>query len=78
MATVVRVRKWGNSLAVRLPRQFAAQRALVDGSAIEIDDLKIVRAEPRRRSPYKLKDMLKNYTRPPKELDFAPVGKELA
>jgi antitoxin MazE len=78
MATVVRVRKWGNSLAVRLPKQFAAQRALVDGSAIEIDDLKIVRAKPRRRSPYKLKDLLRNYTKPPREMDFPPVGRELA
>jgi antitoxin component of MazEF toxin-antitoxin module len=63
---------------VRLPKQFVEQRDIVDGSAIEIDDLKTVRAKPRRRSPYKLKDMLKNYTRPPKDLDFAPVGREMA
>jgi antitoxin component of MazEF toxin-antitoxin module len=78
MATVIRVRKWGNSLALRLPKQFVEQRDIVDGSAIEIDDLKPVRAKQRRRSPYKLKDMLKNYVKPPKILDFAPAGKEQA
>lgn len=38
-------------------------------------DLKVVKAK-RRRSRYKLKDVLRNYFKPPKELDFPPVGKE--
>ena len=77
MPTLVKVRKWGNSLGVRLPKSFTAQRDIVDGSTVELDSLKIVEAKPRRRSRYKLQDILKHYTRAPKELDFPPVGKEM-
>ena len=31
----------------------------------------------RQRSRYKLKGVLRNYFKPPKELDFSPVGKEM-
>jgi antitoxin component of MazEF toxin-antitoxin module len=77
MPTLVKVRKWGNSLGLRLPKSFTAQRDIVDGSTIELDSIKIVSAKPRRRSSYKLKDILRNYTKVPKELDFPRVGKEL-
>jgi antitoxin component of MazEF toxin-antitoxin module len=62
---------------LRLPKSFTAQRDIVDGSTIELDSLKIALAKPRRRRRYKLKDILRNYTKVPKELDFPPVGKEL-
>ena len=78
MPTLVKVRKWGNSLGVRLPKSFALQRAIVDGATIEIDDLKIIDAGPRHRGRYKLKDLLKNYARPPRATNFPRVGKELA
>jgi antitoxin component of MazEF toxin-antitoxin module len=77
MPTVVKVRKWGNSLGLRLPKSFTSQHSIVDGSAIEIDHVRIVNAKPRRRSRYKLKDILKNYVKPPKELNFPAVGKEI-
>ena len=73
MPTIVKVRKWGNSLGVRLPKSFTSQRDIVDGSTVAIDSLKIVPAattRPRRRIPYKLKDLLKNYVKPPKEWTF--------
>jgi antitoxin component of MazEF toxin-antitoxin module len=78
MPTVVKVRKWGNSLGLRLPKAFAAQRAIVDGSTVEIDHLRPVMSPNRRRSRYKLKDLLKNYSKPPRSSDFPPVGKEMA
>src|SRR5438067_2303360 len=78
MPTLVRVRKWGNSLGVRLPKSFTSQRDIVDGSTIEIDSLKVVDTKPRRRSRYTLKDLLRNYVKPPAELDFPPRGKEIA
>jgi len=77
MPTLVKVRKWGNSLGVRLPKSFATQREIVDGSTIELDSLKLAHARPRRRSRYKLRDILKNYTKVPKELDFPRVGREI-
>ncbi|HXE52868.1 MAG TPA: AbrB/MazE/SpoVT family DNA-binding domain-containing protein, partial [Tepidisphaeraceae bacterium] len=72
------VRKWGNSLGLRLPRSFASQHGIVDGSTVEIDPLRVVDSPQRRRGRYKLKDLLKGYTKPPKELDFPPTGKEIA
>ena len=77
MPTQVKVRKWGNSLGVRLPKSFTSEHLIVDGTTIELDDMKIVDARPSRRSRYKLKDLLKNYAKPPRDLD-APVGKEMA
>jgi antitoxin MazE len=77
MATLVKVRKWGNSLGLRIPKSFASQRSIVDGATVEIDHLTIVNAPPRRRSRYKLKNLLKNYTKAPRELDLPPMGKEL-
>ena len=44
MPTIVKVRKWGNSLGVRLPKSFTSQRDIVDGSTVAIDSLKIVAA----------------------------------
>ena len=79
MATLVKVRKWGNSLGVRLPKSFTSQRAIVDGATLAIDQLKVVDTpRQRRRSRYKLKDLLKDYAKPPKSFDFPPVGGEIA
>jgi len=77
MATLVKVRRWGNSLGLRLPKSFASERSIVDGATLEIDNLAIVEAPTRRRSRYKLKRLLKNYTTAPPELDLPRVGKEL-
>lgn len=78
MATLVKVRKWGNSLGLRIPKSFASQRLIVDGATVEIDNLTVVEApRPRRRGRYKLKHLLKNYTKAPRELDLPSVGKEL-
>jgi antitoxin component of MazEF toxin-antitoxin module len=78
MPTFVKVRKWGNSLGLRLPKSFASDRAIVDGATLEIDSIRRIDMPRRRRSRYKLKDLLKNYSKPPKELDFRPTGKEMA
>jgi antitoxin MazE len=77
MPTRVTVRKWGNSLGVRLPKSFTSQNEIRDGSTVELDSLKIINAKPRRRSRYKLKEMLKNYVKAPKSLDFPAAGREL-
>jgi antitoxin component of MazEF toxin-antitoxin module len=78
MPTLVKVRKWGNSLGLRLPKSFASEHAIVDGTTIELDQLRVVDTVRRRRSRHKLKDLLRNYTKPPKALDFPPQGKEMA
>jgi antitoxin component of MazEF toxin-antitoxin module len=79
MPTLVTVRKWGSSLGLVLPKSFASQRVIMDGTTVEIDNLRVVAAPAgRRRSRYKLKDVLKNYAKPPKELNFTPAGREMA
>jgi antitoxin component of MazEF toxin-antitoxin module len=77
MPTRVKVRRWGNSLGLRLPKSFASEHEIEDGATVEIDTLRVVDAKPRRRSRYKLKDLLRNYVKPPREFDTPPVGKEL-
>ena len=37
MSANLRVRKWGGSLAVRIPKAIAEQWGVTDGSAIEMD-----------------------------------------
>ena len=79
MPTLVKVRRWGNSLGVRLPNSFTSQRAIVDGATVGIDSLRMVDAPPRRcRSGYRLADLFKNYKAPPRALDFPPTGREIA
>ena len=64
MATTVKVRRRGNGLGILLPTAFIAERHIVEGTVVEIDGLTVVGDKPRRRSPYKLRDILKNYTSP--------------
>ncbi len=73
------VAKWGNSLAVRLPRNVSQAAGLVEGSAIEIavdDGVVVIRAA---RPKYTLTDLIKGIT--PENLheeilDDAPRGEE--
>jgi antitoxin MazE len=76
-----KVQKWGNSLALRVPKSFAVHCGLEDGSEVDLSvregDL-VVTAVRRRR--YTLKELLDGVTdknRHP-EVDFGPpVGKEI-
>lgn len=55
-----RVSKWGNSLAVRIPRSFAEQLGVTDGSAIEISahGERVILERPK----YVLSDLLEGVT----------------
>ncbi|MDP6591315.1 MAG: AbrB/MazE/SpoVT family DNA-binding domain-containing protein [Alphaproteobacteria bacterium] len=55
-----RVSKWGHSLAVRIPRAFAEQLGVTDGSAIEIsaDSERVILEKPK----YDLQDLLDGVT----------------
>ena len=75
-----RIRKWGNSLAVRIPKSVAEEAGLIQGSEVEIrvtkDGIQIRR---RRAKTYTLAELLKGVTprnRHP-EVDWGPpVGRE--
>lgn len=54
-----RVRKWGNSLALRIPKPFAEEAGLGEGGEVEVSvtDGKLV-AEPVRRPRFTLRGLL--------------------
>lgn len=78
----VKIQKWGNSLAVRIPKTFAVQTHIEQDSVV---DLSLVNGEivvkPQKERPkYTLGELLKGITEENvhSETDWgSPVGKEL-
>ena len=58
--TAATVRRWGNSLALRIPREIAVALGLDESTEVELDtkDGTLV-VVPRRAPDYSLEDMLK-------------------
>lgn len=75
------VQRWGNSLAVRIPRAFAAETRIQDGTEVELllkGDALVVR--PVRRRRLALSELLKKVTptnRQDEVSSGAPVGQEI-
>ena len=76
-----KVQKWGNSLAVRIPRPFAEETGLEHGSSIELslEEGRLI-LSPLSETSYTLKKLLQGIT--PEnvhgELDSGPpVGREV-
>lgn len=59
-----RIQKWGNSLAVRIPKAFAKEVNVAYGTSVDIsvEDGKIV-IEPLKEAEYTLEDLLKGITK---------------
>jgi len=77
MSTPVKVKKWGGSLAVRIPRQFAKTRGIEAGSII---DLEAARPLNQKRRRYKLSDLLAGYRSRHRHGEWnigKPVGREV-
>ncbi len=75
------IQKWGNSLAIRIPKSFADEIHLVQGSQIDItlnkDKLQIT---PIKEKQFTLKQLLSGVTKDNlhREIDTgSPVGKEI-
>jgi antitoxin MazE len=76
-----RIRKWGNSLAVRFPMSVLSQINLQENGEVEIkvEDNKLI-LSPVKKTKYQLKDLLSQITpeNRQEEIDFGkPVGKEV-
>jgi antitoxin MazE len=58
------IRKWGNSLAVRIPKSFVKEAHLAGGTSVDlsVDDGKIV-IDPHTEPEYRLEDLLKGVTK---------------
>ncbi len=81
MVMRTRVKKWGNSLAIRLPEEMAKELDLHDNSAIEIKSTgQEIRVKPSRKSRLTLEDLVNQITPENRyeEIDWGPdVGKEI-
>ena len=81
MPTMTHVQRWGNSLAVRIPKAFAAETGLNpnDAVAISVQDGHIV-LTPVKDPSYTLAELMEGFTddQRPAEWDMgAPVGDEV-
>jgi antitoxin MazE len=58
-----KIQKWGNSLAVRIPKPFVKEAHLASGTSVDlsVDDGKII-IDPRSEPEYRLEDLLKGVT----------------
>ena len=79
MAKPQKIAKWGNSLAVRIPREAAERAGLREGDSVAVSASagKLVLARKTRR--YRIEDFLKHMTpeNQPDLVDWGPpVGKE--
>ena len=75
-----KVQKWGNSLALRLPKALVNEFRLAQGSAVELHvvDGKLI-IQPQRAPQYRLEDLLKNVSKRNLHSEIKtgrPVGKE--
>jgi len=58
MATPVKVKKWGSSMAVLIPKQFAEMRDIEVGTVLDIEPAKVVNGRRRR---YKLSELVADF-----------------
>lgn len=76
-----KVQKWGNSLAVRLPKEIAQELSLKEGSDVEFSpkaDTIVIRRI--KKQPLSLKELLVGINKDDihREIDWGkPVGKEV-
>ena len=76
----VRVQKWGNSLAVRIPRPLAEDADVKEGTVLNLVSEGKVVATPVERKKLSLRQLLAKVTRKNlhAEVDFGPsVGREI-
>jgi antitoxin MazE len=76
-----KVQKWGNSLALRIPKAIASEFRLEQGNAVELRVAggKLI-IEPHRPPQYRLEDLLKKVSRRNLHDEIRtgrPVGKEI-
>jgi antitoxin MazE len=77
MATPVKVKKWGNSMAVLIPNRFAKSHEIEVGTVIDLEKVQVVKPKRRR---YKLSELLRGFKPQHRHGEWdlgAPVGKEV-
>jgi antitoxin component of MazEF toxin-antitoxin module len=77
MATPVKVKKWGSSMAVLIPSQFAKMRDIDVGSVIDLEPVRVVKTKRRR---FKLSQLVAQFKPKHRHGEWNigdPVGKEI-
>ena len=77
MPTPGKVKKWGSSMAVLIPSQFAKMRHIDVGSVLDLEPVQVVKP---RRKRYKLSELMAKFKPEHRhgEWDLGePVGKEV-
>lgn len=82
MTTATTVQKWGNSLAIRIPKDVVERIAIQQGSELEmtvVDDERITLVPKHQPKKYKLEELLARITPENRheEIDFGVEGNEL-
>jgi antitoxin component of MazEF toxin-antitoxin module len=77
MATPVTVKKWGSSMAVLIPSQFAKMRRIDVGSVIDLEPVKVLKSKRRRYTAAELMAGFKPEHRHGEWDLGGPVGKEV-
>lgn len=76
------IQKWGNSLALRIPKSFAVESNIEEGSEVDIflqDDALVIKPSKQMKK-FKLKNLINKISKDHlhTEIDTgAPVGKEI-
>ena len=75
-----KIQKWGNSLGLRIPRSFAAEAQVNEGSTVDlsVENGRLL-VRPLRTRKYALRDLLKKVTSRNVHREIAtgdPVGRE--
>ncbi len=77
----IKVQKWGNSLAVRIPKAIAAEVSVTENSIVEISvDKNVVVLKRVKGKRLRLRELVKGITKENMHSEFewgAPVGKEI-
>jgi len=78
-----KIQKWGNSLALRIPKSYAQEANLEEGASVDIkveENKIIISAKKKKKNKYSLEELLSDI-KPENlhgEIDFGPpVGKEI-
>jgi antitoxin component of MazEF toxin-antitoxin module len=77
MATPVKVKKWGSSMAVLIPSQFAKMRDIGVGTLIDLETVTVVKPSRRR---YKLSELMARFKSKHRHEEWnlgRPMGKEI-
>ena len=76
-----KIQKWGNSLGLRIPKSFAEEAQVEEGSTVDLslDDDRLI-IQPVRRLSYRLKDLLSKVTKDNLHEEIKtgePIGREV-